>query len=60
MTLTIPQGVLFDLSLCLWYENIEMFNLFQNVELVKDARSARTLRDELDILREKVGFNNLN
>ncbi|KAL4237355.1 Coiled-coil domain containing 88C [Mactra antiquata] len=26
----------------------------ENVELLKDARSARSLRDELDILREKV------
>ena len=28
--------------------------LFQNMELVQDARSVRTYRDELDILREKA------
>lgn len=28
----------------------------QNSELVQDARSARSLRDELDVLREKVGI----
>ena len=30
------------------------FIYLQNAELLKDARSARFLRDELDILREKV------
>lgn len=30
----------------------------ENLELTQDARSARAYRDELDILKEKVGSNN--
>ena len=29
-------------------------SVFQNLELVQSARAARTYRDEIDILKEKV------
>lgn len=33
--------------------------LFQNVLLIQDARAAKTYRDELDILKERVSSLNV-
>lgn len=39
---------------CVLCESVILLWLFQNLDLTQDARATRALRDELDIIKEKV------